>query len=457
MSKTSVFNSPSFREIADGHVIGARHRINGVDPGAQEADAVFVLGPPVILLEVLAVGPHVHEENGGVQRIVFAMLLGDDRLLDGIHAADRGTEAVVAVIQVPGTDALEPGDLQGLLVVRGPHQVAGKGSGGGENPLKLHAGHHVGEMGVMIGPVLLGIEGRKARRQDDRAHLQLQLFRSQLVGHRLGLAGRGALHALGADAAIDAAGRFFHGLLFFIAQVDFLKTLDPLLHRHGGHEGPVLLLGIRRNRVPMAFCHGDGPHRQVPAGLQVLAGKKAVDGGGRFPARGHGRDGDPGTGLDVAAGKDALAGGGLGDRIGLDEAPGGQLDAVGLGDELQVGLLADGHDDHVGFPGVGFIVKIGGREPALLVEDPFHRPEGKAGDLAAGGVDLFDAPAGDDGNALVLGLFHFPGGGGHLFPGFQADEGDVTPLAPGGAGHIHGHVAAADDQHLFLAEVELLA
>ena len=141
----------------------------------------------------------------------------------------------------------------------------------------------------------------------------------------------------------------------------------------------------------------------------------------------------------------------------LDEAPGGQFDAVGLGDELQVGLLADGHDDHIGFPGRGLIIKIGGGEPALLVEDPLHRPQGDTADLAAGGVDLFDAPAVDDGNAFVLGLFHFPNGGGHLFPGFQADEADVAPLAPGGAGHIHGHVAAADDQHLFAVKGEFLA
>ena len=219
------------REVADGHVIGARHRIDGVDPGAQEADAVFVFGPPVVLLEVLAVGAHVHEENGGVQRIVFAMLLGDDRLLDGVHAADRGAVAVVAVVQVPGAHALEPGDLQGLLVVRGPDQVAGKGPGGAQDALELQAGHHVGIGGVVVGLVLLGIIDLKARRQDDRAHVQLQLFRSQLVGHRLGLAGLGALHALGANPAVDAAGRFLDGLLFFIAQVDFLEALDPLLHR----------------------------------------------------------------------------------------------------------------------------------------------------------------------------------------------------------------------------------
>ena len=69
MSKSSAFNSPCSDEIADGHVVGARDRVDGVDPGAQEADAVFVLGPPVIFLEVLAVGAHVHEEDGGVQGV----------------------------------------------------------------------------------------------------------------------------------------------------------------------------------------------------------------------------------------------------------------------------------------------------------------------------------------------------------------------------------------------------
>jgi hypothetical protein len=259
------------REVADGNVIGARHRVDGVDPGAQEADPVFVLGPPVVLFEVLAVGAHVHEEDGGIQGVVFAMLLGDDRLLDGVHAADRGAVAVVAVVQVPGAHALEPGDLQGLLVVRGPHQVAGKGPGGAQDALELQAGHHVGIRGIVVGIVLLGIKDRKARRQDDRAHLQLQLFRSQLVGHRQGLAGLGALHTLGANPAVDAAGRFFDGRFFFIAQVDFLKALDPLFHRQGGHEGPVLFLDIGGDGVPMAFFLGDGADREVPAGLQVLA------------------------------------------------------------------------------------------------------------------------------------------------------------------------------------------
>ncbi len=153
-------------------------------------------------------------------------------------------------------------------------------------------------------------------------------------------------------------------------------SLKPLSHSSTGSGGMrarcffwCRLLGTGFH-LPSSL---DGAQRQLPAGLQILALEVAVDGDGRFPARGHRGDGDPGAGLHVAAGKDAFPAGGLGLRVGLDEAPGGELDAVGLGDELQVGLLADGHDDHVGVLGLGLIFKIGGGEAALLVEDPLHR------------------------------------------------------------------------------------
>ena len=149
-------------KIPDVDVIGAGHRIDGVHPGADEADPLLVPGPPVIFFEFFAVGAHIHEENGGIQGH-FAVLLGDDRLFDGIHAAHRGAVAVVAVIHIPGTDALEPGDLGGFLVVRRPDHVAREGPGRGQDPLEFHAGDDIGELGVIIGAVAAGIVGFESR------------------------------------------------------------------------------------------------------------------------------------------------------------------------------------------------------------------------------------------------------------------------------------------------------
>ena len=94
--------------------IAVRQGIDAVDAGPDEPHPVFVFGAVIVEFEVFAEGPHVHEEDGGVQRI-RGVLLGDHRLLDGVHAADRRTVGVV--FHIPGAHALEPGDLLGL---RGP-------------------------------------------------------------------------------------------------------------------------------------------------------------------------------------------------------------------------------------------------------------------------------------------------------------------------------------------------
>ena len=104
----------------------------------------------------------------------------------------------------------------------------------------------------------------------------------------------------------------------------------------------------------------------------------------------------------------------------------------------------------------GLIFQIGGGEAPLLIKDPFHGPEFEAADLALPSQDLLDAPPVADLHAFLLGLCHFPGGSRHLFPGFERDQGDLAPLAPGRPGHVHGHVAAADDRHLLALEIELL-
>jgi len=129
----------------------------GVDPAADEIDPGF-LGPVVILLEILAVGADIHVEDGGVQ-VAAGVLLGDDRFLDGVHAADGRTVAVVATVQIARTDALEPGDAGRILVVAGPDHVALEGAGGREDALELHGGHDIGPLAVAVGLAVGRVEG----------------------------------------------------------------------------------------------------------------------------------------------------------------------------------------------------------------------------------------------------------------------------------------------------------
>jgi len=82
----------------------------------DEPDSILVPCPVVIFLEVLSVSAHVHIENGRVEAL-GAMLLGDHRLLYGVHAANARAIRMGAVLPVPGADALDPCYLFGLLVV----------------------------------------------------------------------------------------------------------------------------------------------------------------------------------------------------------------------------------------------------------------------------------------------------------------------------------------------------
>ncbi len=66
----------------------------------------------------------------------------------------------------------------GSLWSEGLHQVAAEGPGGGENPLELQGGDHVGITGVMVGLALAGIEGLEARGQDHGPDLAPLWFRA---------------------------------------------------------------------------------------------------------------------------------------------------------------------------------------------------------------------------------------------------------------------------------------
>ena len=102
-------------EILDNQVPRARDFLDLRHARTDIAHAEL-LRPAVILLEALAEGAQVHEEDVALQ--TFAeMLFGDDGFFSGVHAADGG--AVVAV-ELPRTDALQEGDPLRLLLVEGP-------------------------------------------------------------------------------------------------------------------------------------------------------------------------------------------------------------------------------------------------------------------------------------------------------------------------------------------------
>ena len=284
-----------------------------MDPGPLKPHPPFIGGPDGVPVELLSEGAKVHVENGGVQGL-FAVLLGDDRLFGRVHAAHGRAVGVVALVDVPGAHALEPGHFLGLLVVRGPHQMALVGAGGGQHPLELQAGEDVGMVGVTIRGVGGGIKGGETGGQDDGPHLHFDDLLFLGVVHGLGQAGLDALVAFRADAALEAALGFGQGLGLVVSQGNLQKIALP-----GGfgvqaaHRGPGLLGlhgHVRLFMGPLFF----------PALAQILIVDEPVDALGRlFPGR-HGLHHGFGAVDRVAAGKDPFNGGLAGDGIGFDAA-----------------------------------------------------------------------------------------------------------------------------------------
>ena len=91
------------------------------DARAHETHPVLVAGAFIILVEILAKGAHVHVKDRRLD--VRRVLLGDDGLFDGIHAAHRGAVGV-ATLLIARADALQEGDPSRLFTVRETHHVA---------------------------------------------------------------------------------------------------------------------------------------------------------------------------------------------------------------------------------------------------------------------------------------------------------------------------------------------
>ncbi len=97
-------------------------RIDGMHPGADKPNTIFIPGLVEVQLVVFTKGPHVHVEDGCIQGIV-AVFFGDDGFLDRIHTAYGRAVTVVTPVQIPGAHALEPGDFFRFFLIRWPFEV----------------------------------------------------------------------------------------------------------------------------------------------------------------------------------------------------------------------------------------------------------------------------------------------------------------------------------------------
>ena len=205
--------TPLLVDVMDAQVAVGALRLDAVDAATDETDARFILGPLEILVEILAVGPHIHIEDR--RRQPRDVILGDDRLLDRVHAADRRAVAVAAQVLVAGTDALQEGDLGDRLAVGGTDQMALGRSGGRQIALELEGGDDVRHDAVAPDLGRPGIVGLKAGGEDDGADVDL-----------MGLLGIVEIDRPGvADLLAEAAGPRF-------LQPDAADRIDLVLQRH---------------------------------------------------------------------------------------------------------------------------------------------------------------------------------------------------------------------------------
>ena len=184
-----------------------------MDAGTDETDTVILSRPVVVLLEILAVGPHIHKENRRIQRLV-RVFVGNNCFLDGVHTADGRTIAVIAMLHVPRTNTLEPGDLLGFLVVGGPDHMTLKGTRGAENALEFYTGNHIWMFAVEIGIDHRWIERISSGGKNHRTNVQSDRLFLHAVLYSFGLAGGDAGETLTAGHAVEAFGCFGLGLLF---------------------------------------------------------------------------------------------------------------------------------------------------------------------------------------------------------------------------------------------------
>ncbi len=127
--------------VADGDVLRLGDLSADGDVAPDEPHPGKPLRPLIEALEVLAVRPDIVVEDGGLG--VGVVILGQDHLLLSVRAADRRAVGVGARDDLPRADAVDPGDVVRMPLVRGPQDLALERPGGTQQPLVVETGYDV--------------------------------------------------------------------------------------------------------------------------------------------------------------------------------------------------------------------------------------------------------------------------------------------------------------------------
>ncbi len=139
---------------------------------------------------------------------------------------------------IAGADALQEGDLVGMLVIGGALDVTEGGAGSRQQPLELQRGDHVGITAVAQLLRDAGVVGLVARSQDDGSHVQRLRALHHVVVNGIDAAGVPAAQALGAETAGQATRRLRLRQFVRVAPAHLLEAAQPLIHLRLGHALP---------------------------------------------------------------------------------------------------------------------------------------------------------------------------------------------------------------------------
>ena len=260
-----------FPLVADPIPAAVGRELHGARPASHVLDPELDR-PIVVGVEPLSEGAHVHVEDRALQ-VIAGVLLGDDRFLRRVHAADR---RAVVVLLVSRADALDERDPFRRPPVRRPQDVPAGRAGRREDPLELDAGDDVVEADRVQLDALIRVVRLEARREDDRAHVQLDDLLDLRVVDRVGATRLLALAALRANRAVEAPLRLRDRLLLGVADLDLGEVPDPVGDGEDARADPRLpVLPPRRHRRKL-LLRGGG-RRRVPLVSEVLAVEKAID------------------------------------------------------------------------------------------------------------------------------------------------------------------------------------